>query len=314
MDIRFLITACDDPYRNLAVEELLLRDPGDCTLYLWQNANTVVIGRNQNPWRECRLDAMEAAGCRLARRTTGGGAVYHDMGNLNFTFAARSGVYDKERQLSVILRAVERFGIKAHFSGRNDVVTESEAKFSGSAYLERADASLHHGTLLVAADMSMLASFLAPPKEKYEAKGVASVRSRVVNLSELSGTVSVPRLAGAVVSAFEEEYGAARPLCERELDRELLAEITRRNSSEEWLLGKTPPFTVEHSARLPIGLIRLLLDVRDGVILSAKCESDAMDADMIESLSAALAGCPYDGAAMAARATGDTAKWLAALA
>ena len=137
-DTRIIRTGCKDPWWNLAVEEYLLEQvkPDQCILYLWQNENTVVIGRNQNPWRECRTDLLESNGGKLARRLSGGGAVYHDSGNLNYTFVTGREVYDTERQLGVILSAVRSLGIEAVNSGRNDL-TAGGRKFSGNAFCIR---------------------------------------------------------------------------------------------------------------------------------------------------------------------------------
>ena len=125
-----------DPWWNLGLEKLLAESlhEGDVIFYLWQNDNTVVIGKNQNALRECKARLLENEGGRLARRTTGGGAVYHDLGNLCFTFAASPERYDVRRQLGVVMRACRVFGIETHFSGRNDLLTEEGKKFSGSAF------------------------------------------------------------------------------------------------------------------------------------------------------------------------------------
>ena len=170
-----------DPHFNLAVEKHLLDRvaPGECILYLWQNQNTVVIGRNQNAWAECRTTLLESEGGKLARRLSGGGAVFHDVGNLNFTFLVRDEDYDVDRQLSVIQAACALAGIATEKSGRNDVLAEGR-KFSGNAFYHHAGHAYHHGTLMVDVDKDKLGRYLSPPKAKLEAKGVASVRSRVV--------------------------------------------------------------------------------------------------------------------------------------
>ena len=134
--IRVFTADGSDPYRNLAAEEAMLPAVGedDLIFFLWQNADTIVIGRNQNPWAECRAASFLAQGGRIARRITGGGAVYHDKGNLNFSFVAQADNYNERKQFDVILNAVKSFGIEAFVSGRNDIITEDGFKFSGNAF------------------------------------------------------------------------------------------------------------------------------------------------------------------------------------
>ena len=204
-----------DPWHNLALEELLFTSGGEGTvLYLWQNRNTVVIGRNQNAWKECRADLLEREGGRLARRTSGGGAVFHDMGNLNFTFITPRGGYDLERQLGVILGAVRSQGIDAGFTGRNDLVTAGGGKFSGNAFCFSRDRGLHHGTILVDVDMDKLSRYLVPSADKLRSKGVDSVRSRVANLRELN-----PDMGNASASARLRWTGAYFPSLRRGMRR-----------------------------------------------------------------------------------------------
>ena len=193
---RFLSGTTCNPWHNLAVEELLFDSPQQgVTLYLWQNRHTVVIGRNQNAWRECRTELLAKDGGRLARRTTGGGAVYHDLGNLNFTFVTPRGEYDLARQLSVILAAVRSLGVHARFTGRNDLVTDAGAKFSGNAFRFSREAGMHHGTLLVNVDMENLGKYLAPSPAKLAAKGVAiiMVSSELPEVLGMSDRVMVVR-------------------------------------------------------------------------------------------------------------------------
>lgn len=195
-----------DPYRNLAIEEQLLMQCGDGPiLYLWQNEHTVVIGRNQDPLRECRADLLEAEGGHLARRLSGGGAVYHDLGDLNFSFLARREKYDVPKQLEVVCRAVESFGLQAAFSGRNDLEIGGR-KFSGSAFYERDGRCCHHGTIMVDVDRAALDRYLTVPERKLVSRGISSVQARVVNLRELAAGVTVEKVKAALLAAFEHVY------------------------------------------------------------------------------------------------------------
>ena len=165
------------PYRNLAVEEYLLLhcEDKECILYLWQNQNTVVIGRNQNAWKECRTTKLEEEGGHLARRLSGGGAVYHDLGNINFTFLISKEEYDLDRQLQVIIGAMEILGLKAEKSGRNDILIDGK-KFSGNAFYEQEKHCYHHGTIMVGVNMETLSRYLTVSKDKLKSKGVDSVK------------------------------------------------------------------------------------------------------------------------------------------
>ena len=206
--LQYYIGSCTDPHRNLALEEYLTDTVGEdtCILYLWQNKHTVVIGRNQNAWQECRTTELERDSGTLACRLSGGGAVYHDMGNLNFTFSLRTQDYDLRKQQSVIVEACRSLGIPAEISGRNDILTNG-CKFSGNSFYSHAGCSFHNGTLLVNVDMANLGKYLTPSKTKLESKGVASVRSRVINLTELKPDLTIDGMAQAMVQAFETVYG-----------------------------------------------------------------------------------------------------------
>ena len=199
-----------DPYENLALEQTLLERvrEQECILYLWQNARTVVIGRNQNPWKECRTALLEEEGGHLARRLSGGGAVFHDLGNLNFTFLMREADYDLDRQLTVIETACRSLGIPVERSGRNDLLADGR-KFSGNAFYHHNGRAYHHGTLMVDVDLEMVQRYLSPSKAKLAAKGVDSVRSRVVNLREFVPTLTVRQLSDALTAAFAEVYDQA---------------------------------------------------------------------------------------------------------
>ena len=161
-DLILIRSSSLNPYENLGLEEYLTTHtkPCQCILYLWQNAPTVVIGRNQNCWAECRLDAMKEDGVLLARRLSGGGAVYHDLGNVNFTFMARTPLYSVERHLDVILTALSYLGIRGEKTGRNDLTVQGK-KFSGNAFYRQGEYCCHHGTLLLDTDAGAMGRYLA---------------------------------------------------------------------------------------------------------------------------------------------------------
>lgn len=295
-----------DPHRNLAVEEVLLEsvEAGQCILYLWQNENTVVIGKNQNPWKECVPDLLTKEGGTLARRLSGGGAVFHDLGNLNFTFLMRREDEDLDRQLAVIQEAVSSLGIRAERSGRNDVLAQGR-KFSGNAFYRTAKQAYHHGTLLVNADMTRLSRYLTPSKAKLQSKGVDSVRSRVVNLRELNPDITVELLKSALRDAFSKVYGLpAEELSLASLDRDRIEALTERNGRWEWLYGRKMPFTMECEERFPWGGVQIQMQIEHGIIQNARIWSDAMDAFLIPELEKRLSGCPFTKDALKARLTG----------
>ena len=293
--IQLLRTDCTDPYRNLAMEQHLLETVPEntCTLYLWQNRHTVVIGRNQNAWKECRTTALEEDGGFLARRLSGGGAVFHDLGNLNFTFLVNKDDYDLPRQLGVIVEACRLMGIPAECSGRNDVLSGGR-KFSGNAFYEHLGKSYHHGTLLVDVDTSAMGRYLSPSKAKLEAKGVASVRSRVVNLRELKPDLTIAEMAGRMEEAFQAVYRAPLTrLEEADLDGERIEALTRRNGSWEWLYGRDLPCSVEYSGRCAWGEVSVQLSVEEGAVREARVYTDAMDWQLARTVQEAVTGCRF---------------------
>ena len=284
-----------DPYENLAMEKYLLDHvcPGECILYLWQNQNTVVIGCNQNAWAECRTTLLEQEGGHLARRLSGGGAVFHDLGNLNFTFLVPEADYDVDRQLSVIRRACALAGIETEKSGRNDVLAQGR-KFSGNAFYHKAGKAYHHGTLMVDVDKDKLSRYLSPPKAKLEAKGVSSVRSRVVNLSELSPGLSCQHMKLLMIQAFRDVYGLpATKAAPTKQAQEEIRQTAARYASWEHLYGTPLSFTFQCEERFDWGHILLQLEAKGGVITGAKVYSDAMDWELADRLEAALNGCAF---------------------
>ena len=298
--IKLYHTDCTDPYRNLAVEEVLLEtvQPGECILYLWQNQNTVVIGRNQNAYKECRVSLLEEDGGKLARRLSGGGAVFHDKGNLNFTFLLPRADFDIPRQLEVICRACRAFGIPAEISGRNDL-TAAGYKFSGNAFYKTGDRAYHHGTLMLSADIDRLGRYLSPPKAKLEAKGVSSVRSRVTNLRAFVPALTCDSMSRQLIRAAEKVYSfTAQELVFTPWQEEEIARLTAHYASREWCFGANVPATFSTQQTFPWGTVSLELQVERGVITHAGVFTDAMEWELSSLIRQALEGREFSRAAM----------------
>ena len=279
-----------NPYNNLAIEKYLLDTVANdaVILYLWQNKNTVVIGKNQNAWAECRTSLLEAESGHLARRLSGGGAVFHDLGNLNFTFICSTPNYDLARQFEVIRTACGLAGIKTEISGRNDILANGR-KFSGNAFYNSRGKSYHHGTLLIAADKERMSRYLTPSKAKLETKGVKSVKSRVVNLNELSPELSCEQMTKYMLFAFENVYEhKAEPIIIS--NTEPVCALAEQYGSREYLYGSSIPFSFSCEKRFDWGNIEILLQVKNGVIQAVKVHSDSMDWQVAELIETALSG------------------------
>ena len=300
--ITYIETANTYPYRNLAMEEYLLLhcDKEECILYLWQNRNTIVIGRNQNAWKECLVSKLEEEDGYPVRRLSGGGAVYHDLGNLNFTFLVRKENYNVDRQLNVILEAVKKLGIHAEKSGRNDILIDGH-KFSGNAFYEQGDCCYHHGTLMVNVNLGELSRYLTVSKDKLKSKGVDSVRARVANLTEYAPDLTVDELKKKLLEAFEEVYGLkANILKDTDLDADEVEERTQKFASWNWIFGRKLEFQYELSNRFPWGQVTLQMQVRNGRIKDVNVYSDSMKPAFIEEVSRYLKSVRYDKKAICA--------------
>lgn len=292
----FIQTYTFNPWHNLAVEKYLSTriGMGDVILYLWQNERTVVIGRNQNAIRECRAQLLEEEGGCLARRTTGGGAVYHDLGNLCFTFLASPEVYNLEKQLKVIQNACLKFGVETRFSGRNDIITRDGFKFSGNAFSNTSRCSIQHGTLMIDVDVSRLGRYLTPSKDKMKAKGVKSVRSRVCNLKELNPEVTTDGMRRALKESFGELYGSFEKLDEEILDNPLVKETRALYSSWEWKYGKSPECETSYGRRFEWGELEVYLKLNAMHITEIMVFSDMLDVELPGLIEQMLKGKRYD--------------------
>ncbi|MFT0772778.1 MULTISPECIES: lipoate--protein ligase [Psychrobacter] len=299
MKLRILKSAVTNPWFNLATEDWIFNtlNPDSHTLFLWRNSETVVIGRSQNPWVECKTDKMEADDVFLARRQSGGGAVFHDLGNTNFTFLSPSDAYDQEANFTVIINALQKLGIDATLSGRNDMQV-GDRKISGSAFRHAADRSFHHGTLLVNANMQKLGDYLNPHPLKLKAKGIKSVRARVANLVDFNETINHETLSDAIIEAFCEYHGETAQV--EQLDEASLAKQPTLNAyyqqmaDWDWRFGKTPEFTHHIETRFDWGMMDVHMDVKQAMITEVVIFSDALNVELIDLLKNTLTGVKYN--------------------
>ena len=284
-----------DPFLNRAVEQYLTdHQEGDTvTLYLWKNQQTVVIGYNQNPYSECNVKLLLDEGGHLMRRGTGGGAVYHDLGNINFSFIADKALYDVRKQLSVIQDALLAYGLRADISGRNDLTCEGR-KFSGNAFAKGKSNNLHHGTILIKTDGEMMQRYLIVDKAKLMKNGVKSVASRVVNLSELVPELTSENIKNPLISSFEKVYGSKAITLDFDtlINKPEVRAIEAEISSHDFLFGRWEQFKTTKKARFAWGGVEIALqiDEADAIINDIQIASDCLEPDTIQQAEQLLQG------------------------
>ena len=289
-------TSCKVPYRNQALEEYLLDqvDSKSLILYLWQNQRTVVIGKNQDAFNECNIERLENDGGYLARRLSGGGAVYHDLGNLNFTFLSRKDNYDVDRQGKVILDAVNRLGFDAEKNGRNDLLIDGR-KFSGHAYYSRGDRCYHHGTIMYDVDEEKLSDYLNVSMLKLKDKAVSSVKSRVVNLKSLSEDLTIDDIKKSLAASFEENYGIkAEVIYEESLDQDKIRTLEEKYSDPAWRYGTRKEYPHVMEKKFDFGIVRIGYELEGNVISDLAVYSDSLHTESIEKLIDILNGKDID--------------------
>lgn len=274
-------------YENLAIETKLLDyvTNDNLILFLWQNEKTVVIGQNQNPLSECKTELLKADGIKIARRLSGGGAVFHDIGNLNFTFLCSSENCDLKKQSEIIKTACAFAGIDAEISGRNDILV-GKRKFSGNAFYNSKNKTFHHGTLLINADLSMMDRYLTPPKAKLESKGVKSVTSRVINLAELVPDLTCNMMKNYMISATEKIYSLkSKTIPVTEISDPSLA---KKYACWDYIYATPIPCTLLLENRFPWGNIQIRFVVKNGVVENLQIFSDSLDHKLSDKLKKAL--------------------------
>ncbi len=272
---RIYLSKENDPYYNVAAEhQLLLEADENTSLFLWQNKAAVIFGRNQNIFAETDTKYLKENKISPVRRFSGGGAVFQDLGNVNFTFITKEKNADTQKYLSVIKNAVASFDINCEFSGRNDLLIEGK-KFSGHAYYTNDDNYLYHGTIMVNVNLDMLSKVLKPSFLKLNSKGIDSVRSRVINLSQVNSSINTNSIIEATIKAFQSEFGDFEPIIN--IDRHnFTAPLFDKINKNNWIYGEAPEFSITVEKKLSFGNVSVSANVIDGKIKEIKIQTDSL--------------------------------------
>ncbi|BGP13163.1 hypothetical protein JCM10213v2_001082 [Rhodosporidiobolus nylandii] len=268
------VSTSHDPWFNLAFEDWLFRktDPEQEILYLYRNAPSVIIGRNQNPWKEINLPALAALGIPFVRRKSGGGTVYHDLGNTNYCVFVPRLEFDRRTNAELVVEGLKTLEIPASVNERNDIVVDG-FKVSGSAFKLVNKRAYHHGTMLLDAKLGDLRGVLGSKKENMVTKGVASVPSPVRNLREWSSEISHERFVEVVAKEFASKYNVREEITridDSEAERNsYVREVVDELKSWDWQYGQTPEFTHSISGSFPWGSLTMDITSRHGLIQSA---------------------------------------------
>lgn len=293
-----IINRSNDPYFNLALEEYLLnrRDIKEDVFLLWQNRPVVVVGRNQNTVEEINREFVRSRGVEVVRRISGGGAVYHDLGNLNFTFIAHEepGLsLDFARYTAPVIKALGLIGVKAENQGRNDITIQGR-KFSGNAQCRLCGRVMHHGTILFDSNLEDMQQALTVDPAKIASKGVKSVRSRVTNIKEhITSPLTIAEFKNVLSSAIDK----GRECRELTPAEQSAVESLRDNKFRrwEWVYGFSPPFNVRKSQRFEWGNIDFRIEVKKGLVKKCRIYGDFFATGDIGIIERQLIGLCYQG-------------------
>lgn len=310
--MKLYINKSTDPYFNLATEEYLIKNAKDDIIMLWRNSPSVIIGKNQNAYAEINFDFVREHDIKVVRRLTGGGAVFHDLGNVNYTFISppngvladgvRQGGLDFAHFSRPIISALNAIGLNAALSGRNDIVVsteDGERKISGNAQCVLDEVTMHHGTLLFSAQMERLTGALNVNTDKLKSKGIASVRSRVANILDLlspdiqKNISDVERFVEFLKKRLSSEFGIECETLSSEVIRDIEVLVREKYCTDDWNLHRFGNFSTTVSRRFSYGTVEVHLNVAEGRISEVEFGGDFFGAVDVSTLSEALVGVEY---------------------
>lgn len=296
--MRYIRNDSKNPYFNLALEEYVLKYLDGEFFILWQNRPSVIIGKHQNTIEEVNMKYVNENGIRVVRRLSGGGAVYHDLGNVNFTFIVddvEKEILDFKVYTMPVIAALKRLGVEAQTSGRNDLTINGK-KISGNAQYLYKNRLLHHGTLLFDTDLDGLEAALNVSRDKIQSKGIKSVRSRVTNIKDyISDKITVSEFMDLLVQHIFEFIG--KGYSEYKLtgtDMENINRIMKEKYLKwEWNFGESPPFNFRNSQRFRGGKVDILLEVKNGIIDECKIYGDFLGVADVGEIEERIKGKKY---------------------
>lgn len=267
-----------DPYFNIATDEFIFKYLKEDCFMLWRNDNAIIVGKHQNTLAEVNVEYVKEKGIKVVRRLSGGGAVYHDLGNLNFSFT-RTGKSDEmvdfERYTKPIIEVLKSLGVDAKFEGRNDLTIEGK-KFSGNAEHVVKNKILHHGTLLFSSEMKDISGALKVNPLKYKGRGIKSVPNRVTNISDhLQEKISLDAFTNKIMDYITSTFKDAKIYEFTEEDLKKIQEIRdEKYSTWEWNFGYSPDYNFKQGARTPGGTIEMNMNVSKGIIKDVRITGD----------------------------------------
>lgn len=282
-----------DVYKNLATEKYLFDNVAcdEIILYLWQNDNAVVLGRNQNIYAECNVAYAKENSISIARRLSGGGAVFHDLGNLNYTFISYKENCRTEKNMQIVAAACDMSGIETQISGRNDIVCKGR-KFSGNAFYDSGGKACHHGTIMVNSDIEKMQRVLTPSLEKLLSKGIKSVKSRVMNLCEKSPLLTCGNMKEYLIRSFENAYMSKAYRIEIP-DESTVLQKASEYACEEFVFGKSPAFSFSVTGKFGWGSIEIMPEIKNGYITDVNVYTDALLWQLSDVIKESLLGSEF---------------------